>query len=178
MERKEQALAKRELQIQQFLEEIKALVANEKQRHKTDVETLRTELAKAKTALQEPRWKGYPCERDGPPRCHVHHRVGYCQRELGLKRRRRNCSKRNANSINRRCCTTSARRDYAPLLRAPARQGCCRSSDGIQRKVSTHGRDQTEGDKGYAWVPMSRHMLPMSRHMLTVLSLEGVLLAC
>lgn len=45
---------------------------------------------------------------------------------------------------------TSARRDYAPLLRAPARQGCCRSSDGTQRKVSTHGRDQTEGDKGYA----------------------------
>ena len=40
-------------------------------------------LAKAKTALQEPRWKGY------------------CQRELGLKRRRRNCSKRNANSSNR-----------------------------------------------------------------------------
>ena len=52
VERKEQALAKRELQMQTFLEEVKAHIASEKQRHKTDVETLQAELAEAKVALQ------------------------------------------------------------------------------------------------------------------------------
>ena len=113
--------------MQQFLEEIKAHGANEKQRHKTDAETLRAELAKAKPALQGPRWKGYPCERDGRPRCHAHHRVGYCQRELGLEDAdsiARNGAQTAATADTQQ--TTSARRDNAPLLRAPARQGCCR----------------------------------------------------
>ena len=42
--------------------------------------------------------------------------------------------------------TTSARRDNAPLLRAPARQGCCRSSGGTRRERHRHrqsGRDPT-----------------------------------
>lgn len=52
VERKEQALAKRESQMQTFLEEVKAHIASEKQRHKADVETLQAELAEAKVALQ------------------------------------------------------------------------------------------------------------------------------
>ena len=55
VERKEQALAKRELQMQNFLEEIKTHIANEKARHKTDVEALRAELDEARVALQAAR---------------------------------------------------------------------------------------------------------------------------
>lgn len=53
IERKENAVQKREIQMTKFLEEIRVHVAQEKQRYQQDLATLRKEIADAKVQLQE-----------------------------------------------------------------------------------------------------------------------------